>query len=112
MIARWLLLLLLLFTGAAARAQDLPESPFGERKLFGYARGPAFSDFRFQRGDDVRWAAADFDDSSWASLEGRELPSRAGIYWVRWRARQPDLREFRLRDGLLFKMVASYDVYW
>ncbi|MES2696709.1 MAG: histidine kinase, partial [Verrucomicrobiota bacterium] len=45
-------------------------------------------------------------------LEGRELPSRAGIYWVRWRARQSDLREFRLRDGLLFKMIASYDVYW
>ena len=34
------------------------------------------------RGDDVRWAARDWDDSGWPTV--RKVPGRTGIYWVRW----------------------------
>src|SRR5688572_22009083 len=73
---------------------------------------PGLPDFRFQRGDDPRWAAKDFDDSGWQPISGRELPSRDGIYWVRWRVTQRHPPPFRPLDGLIFKVVASYDVYW
>jgi len=72
----------------------------------------AFPELRFQRGDDPRWAATDFDDSAWRVISPRELPSRDGIYWVRWRVTRHMGDLFGPRDGLLFKMVASYDLYW
>lgn len=113
MVLRWWLLLLLACAGAGAG-----EAPRVERPVLPEPQRspiPAFSQFRFQRGDDPRWAAPDFDDSAWETVENRELPSRAGIYWVRWRVRhwQPrNMAGIDPRDGLLFKMVASYDVYW
>jgi hypothetical protein len=67
---------------------------------------------KFKRGDDPEWAKKDFDDSTWTPISGRELPSRDGIYWVRWRVTQRFDRPFLPRDGLMFKVVASYDVYW
>ncbi len=73
---------------------------------------PSFFQIRFQRGDDPRWAEKNFDDSGWKEVKGRELPSRDGVYWVRWRVQQTDPNRFRTRDGLLFKVVASYDLYW
>lgn len=104
---RWWLFLLLLLRGAVGAGVsprpvdllcDLPQ--------------PEFYNFRFQRGDDPRWAARNFDDSAWTQITGRDLPSRSGIYWVRCRVRPSDLPSLQLRDGLLFKMVASYDLYW
>ena len=71
-----------------------------------------FSNLRFQRGDDPQWAQKSFDDSAWQPLPTRELPSRDGIYWVRWRAAVPDGDLARTRDGLILKIVASYEVYW
>jgi hypothetical protein len=81
-------------------------------------RGPpelgagAFPDYRFQRGDDPRCAEADFDDSAWPRIAATALPSRDGIYWVRWRVKQRGGNREQLRDGLIFKVVASYDLYW
>ncbi len=71
----------------------------------------AFS-YRFQRGDDPRWADRDFDDSNWETLSAHALPSRDGIYWVRWRISQRFNNPYFKRDGLLLKMVASCDLYW
>lgn len=73
---------------------------------------PSLPEIRFQRGDDPRWAEKNFDDAGWRRIEGRELPSRDGIYWVRWRVQQTDPKRLRTRDGLLLKVVASYDLYW
>jgi hypothetical protein len=71
---------------------------------------PSPFQIRFQRGDDPRWAAKDFDDSAWAQITPRDLPSRDGVYWIRWRVvqRGPGVH----LDGILLKMVASYDLYW
>lgn len=104
--------------GAAAGVSDA-DAPAGSR-----ARAEAwvrtgreigwwtFDNYRFQRGDDPRWAAADFDDAAWPLIPPFSLPSRDGIYWVRWRVTQRDVAAPYLRDGLLFKVVASYDLYW
>lgn len=73
---------------------------------------PSFPEIRFQRGDDPRWAEKNFDDSGWKEVKARELPSRDGVYWLRWRVQQTDPNRFRTRDGLLLKVVASYDLYW
>jgi hypothetical protein len=72
----------------------------------------SFRDYRFQRGDDPRWAEPGWDDSAWPIVEPFSLPSRDGIYWVRWRVNRTGGERVRWRDGLLFKMVASYDLYW
>lgn len=69
-------------------------------------------EFRFQRGDDPRWAAKDFDAADWPVVTGRDLPSRDGIYWLRWTLTQRRDPAVASRDGLLFKVVASYDLYW
>jgi hypothetical protein len=68
--------------------------------------------YHFQRGDDPVWAARDFDESAWPVVSGRELPSRDGIYWMRFRVTQRTDWPLSPRDGLLFKVVASYDLYW
>ena len=108
MIRRWLFAVLTLAlvssAGAAsfARPADYPpELPW-----------PAFPTIRFQHGDDPRWAAPDFDDSGWQQISGYDLPSRAGIYWVRLRVKLRDTSGERPPDGLLLKIVASYEVYW
>lgn len=72
----------------------------------------AFNNYRFQRGDDARWAERDFDDTGWKRIAPYELPSRDGIYWVRWKVTQRSERAAAWRDGLLLKVVASYDLYW
>ncbi len=109
MLRRFVLLLWIapLLTWASTAAQ--PARPSGYPPELPW---PAFPQILFQRGDDPRWAEKDFDDSGWKKIEGRELPSRDGIYWVRWRVRQSESRYFRPRDGFLLKVVASYDVYW
>ena len=70
------------------------------------------TDLRFQRGDDPRWSARELDVSDWQPISIHELPSHDGIYWVRWRVtvREGDLAP--RRDGVLLKVVASYDLYW
>ncbi len=68
--------------------------------------------FRFRRGDDPGWSAKALDDSGWSVIGARDLPSRDGIYWVRWRVTQRAPQSFLPRDGLLLKVVASYDLYW
>jgi hypothetical protein len=101
---------------ASARAADVQREEVDRREILARIHAafplPAPLVFRFQRGDDPAWAAKDFDDSAWPVVSGRELPSRDGIYWLRWRVTQFVDRPFRPRDGLLFKVVASYDLFW
>ncbi len=98
---------LVLFSLAAfdLRGSEDPSSP-------AVAEANARFIFRFQPGDDPAWAAPDHDDSSWLPITRMQLPSREGIYWVRWRLQLHDTDTLPLRDGLLLKMVASYDLYW
>ena len=72
----------------------------------------AFNNYRFRRGDDARWAERDFDDSEWTRITPYELPARDGVYWVRWKVTQRSAAASAWRDGLLLKVVASYDLYW
>ena len=83
-----------------------------QESAFRVGSNSVVSEIRFQRGDDWRWAAKDFDDTSWQISNGRDLPSRDGIYWIRRRVTQPKLPPIRPRDGILLKVVASYDIYW
>lgn len=45
------------------------------------------SELRFRMGDDIRWAAADWDDTQWEIIGRDQLPLQAGIFWVRLRVR-------------------------
>lgn len=108
MLVRLGLLLLLLLPPAFA-GEAVPRRPGDYTAALPW---PFFSNFRFQRGDDPRWADPKFDDSQWERINGRALPSRDGIYWVRWRVAQRDAERFHTRDGLLVKVVASYELYW
>jgi hypothetical protein len=77
-----------------------------------FGSSPVMSEIRFKRGDDPSWAAKDLDDSTWETITPRDLPARDGIYWVRRRITVWNDRLFRPRDGILLKVVASYDLYW
>lgn len=92
--------------GPALRAADT------ERMRSDPPWAPRYPEVLFHRGDDVRWAARDLDESGWQRISGRELPSRDGIYWVRWRVPQPQSAPARRLDGLMLRVVASYDLYW
>ena len=72
----------------------------------------SFADLRFSPGDDPQWAKVEFDDSNWERLDPPELPSRDGVYWVRWKVSDRTESRSRLRDGLMLKVVASFDLYW
>jgi hypothetical protein len=69
-------------------------------------------DLRLNRGDDPGWAARDLDDSAWQPVSIFELPSREGVFWIRWRVQVRDGELPRPRDGVLLSIVASYDLYW
>lgn len=73
---------------------------------------PLWPEMVFQQGDDRAWADPSFDDRSWKKLERRELPSRSGIYWVRFRVNVGRQRMENPRDTVLLSIVASYDLYW
>lgn len=70
--------------------------------------------FRFQRGDDPRWAEPDFDDTAWPTILPSEVPARDGIYWVRFRVSADEMRDDagEARDGVALTILASYDLYW
>src|SRR6478736_8730943 len=52
---------------------------------------------KLKYGDDPRWAAPDWDDSNWTTIQFSEFPARAGIFWVRIRPVKPD-RPVRLEE--------------
>ncbi len=131
MLLRFLAFGLALVAAAGAADAAKPEAPRREvgeiveerLKAAGITRDPwgrataelgswAFNNYRFRRGDDARWAERDFDDSDWKRITPYELPSRDGVYWVRWKVTQRGEGAATRRDGLLLKVVASYDLYW
>jgi hypothetical protein len=75
------LLTLLCLTPAATRADESVR-----------AQQPA-TELRYQRGDDPRWAAPDWDDHDWprAAQDGLTIPVDDGIYWVRFRIQQTEV---------------------
>lgn len=100
-------MLILLLCGSAAASEVARSSTYPP-----WLSSVSIPQLKFQRGDDPQWARPDLDDSGWEVLQLRELPSRSGIYWVRWRVGPQARVEEAVRDGLLIKVVASYDLYW
>jgi hypothetical protein len=66
------------------------------------------SEVRLKMGDDPRWAQPDWDESDWEDATDEGLPTRAGIFWVRYRVRGPG----KLPAGIYHKVCAAYDLYW
>jgi hypothetical protein len=79
------------------------------------------------RGDDLRWAAADWDDRAWPTVKYSDLPARAGICWLRFRLALPDrpTSYFRSKpdqwspdqagfviNAITVNMAASSELYW
>jgi hypothetical protein len=112
----WRLLVLALFFAAGGRGADAAAGSWGRAEAWarpGQEIGWwTFNNYRWQRGDDPRWASPDFDDAAWPIIRPFSLPARDGVYWVRWRVTQREADPLPRRDGLLFKVVASYDLYW
>jgi hypothetical protein len=101
---------------------------------------PVTPEFKIKKGDDPRWAGPDFDDRDWTKTRLRDLPSRDGIYWIRFKVKrrqavnlvpgealsssalvsslQLTLRKWSafnpesLRDGFAVSVVASYELFW
>lgn len=77
----------------AARAEDAREDFLGELAL------PGRLVFKMKKGDDPRWAQPDFDDSAWDTVRLRDMPSRDGIYWVRYKIKRRQAVSPELRNG-------------
>ncbi len=66
-------------------------------------------EWRHHAGDNPRWAAPDFDDSSWAIVTMPLAPRRSGRYWIR--------RQFQLTEPIASPAIAlgrfarCYEVY-
>lgn len=71
-----------------------------------------FPGIAWHQGDNVAWARPDFDDQSWKRIPRAELPSRDGIYWVRFRVRLPENDWLSACDSVSLSIVASYDIFW
>ncbi|OHE89539.1 MAG: hypothetical protein A3G75_03935 [Verrucomicrobia bacterium RIFCSPLOWO2_12_FULL_64_8] len=78
-------------------------------------------------GDDPRWAAPDWDDRDWEQTTTADLPSRAGIYWIRLRLSWPTRGRVldplaaiiwhgdppaAPIDSLFLAAVFSFELYW
>jgi hypothetical protein len=66
------------------------------------------SEVRLRMGDDPAWAYPQYDDSDWEVITRRGLPSRSGIFWVRYRIRA----DGPLPAGIYNKVGAAYELYW
>lgn len=106
-----------LLTLVALRAGEM--SPAGAPRM----------ELRYQRGDDLRWAAPDWNDRDWPQAKPEELflPVRDGIYWARlhlsrsgmsvprpvirpfiWPADEPDSPI----DSIFMAAPFSFELYW
>lgn len=101
---RFVLLFLLAVGSLLAGEEAIARTPF--------VNLPLVSGFRIQRGDDPRWADPSFDDRAWPKAGRYGIPSRDGIYWVRFRVRLDELHTLRRQDTFVLSIVASYEVYW
>ena len=76
-------------------------------------------------GDDPRWANPDWKDAEWT--EGRVLPTRSGVHWVRFRVtlsegRNPSFDQSWIRkpptsalggiDAIVLAAPYAYEAYW
>lgn len=67
------------------------------------------SEVRWHAGDDPRWARPDFDDSGWDAATLLNVPSRTGVYWLRFRVRDT---AGSLPAGCYVQATMAYDLYW
>ena len=80
--------------------------------------------FRIKHGDDLRWAARDWDDRDWPTVDAKALPAHSGIYWVRWHTQLgeatligggPDTWQPERNgpvDAIAGAVVCAFDFYW
>ena len=71
-----------------------------------------YSQPRFRAGDDPGWAASDLDDSAWEPRGLLQIPSRAGIHWIRFRVRMGTEGLEPPPSGIMLTSLQAYDLYW
>jgi len=71
-----------------------------------------YSETRFHRGDDARWAQPGWNDDQWAVQETWDLPARAGIDWLRFRVRMGANGNAPLPGGIMISTVRAYEIFW
>ena len=71
-----------------------------------------YSEGRFHRGDDARWAQPGWNDDQWEVVGYWDLPARAGIDWIRFRVRMGADGNIPLPGGIMISTVRAYEVFW
>ncbi|MEO6001691.1 MAG: histidine kinase [Opitutus sp.] len=69
------------------------------------------SELRLQRGDDARWAAPDWDDGLWETIDRDRVPFKAGIFWLRLRTRTMGRDESLPRQATAGG-ISAWECYW
>jgi hypothetical protein len=69
--------------------------------------------FSMKSGHAERWAAPDFDDSSWKTVELKDVPALNDSVWLRKRVDTTMLERQPGRPlGLYFAAIASHEIWW
>jgi hypothetical protein len=74
-------------------------------------RSVEHSEVRLRMGDDLRWAASDWNDSEWDQIDRTRLPLNAGIFWLRVRVRTTVEHE-RIPALVMLAGVSAAEVFW
>ena len=111
---------LLLVPACAVAGAQVPAAPrVFELRDVGRATVPLVGDWQFHAGDDPAWAAPDFDDSAWQSIEvgrpweGQGHPGYTGFGWYRLHLDMPANGAEDWQLALLSPSVQdACEVYW
>lgn len=69
---------------------------------------PSMKKWRFSLGDNMAWAAKDWNDSQWAT----QPPDTNAVLWIRTKVKIPATEDSLEPRGLLVSILASGEVYW
>lgn len=100
-----------------------PAAPAAQRELVLQGLGVGSVElggaWQFHRGDDLRWAAPDFNDSGWKTISAdspwgsQGYPGYTGFAWYRRRVRMEGATPGKISYALLVPPVDdAYELYW
>lgn len=69
------------------------------------------SELRIQVGDDPRWADPGLDDTAWKVIDRSQVPTNAGIFWLRIRTRIQG-PPARIPNLVLLNPGSAVEVFW
>ena len=72
----------------------------------------AVVEFRFQRGDDPRWATLAYDDAAWPRIAFHDANMSGGPFWLRATIDLPAGALAEQPIGILFAGLASHELFW